>query len=80
MRRRHNTDLSPPPHRYSRLLATTAEPQPPRPMGLLRVADAADRIIRWLGQATDWLSPRMLLETLQMLVPRYAFDQGSIVL
>jgi TRAP-type mannitol/chloroaromatic compound transport system permease small subunit len=49
-------------------------------MGLLRVADAADRIIRWLGQATDWLSPRMLLETFQMLVPRYAFDQCSIVL
>ncbi len=58
----------------------TAEPRPQRPKGLLRVADAADRVICWLGQTTAWLSLRMVLVTFLVLVLRYAFDQGSIAL
>ncbi len=58
----------------------TAEPKPPHRAGLLRVADTADRVIRWLGQASAWLSLLMVLVTFLVVVLRYAFDQGSIAL
>jgi TRAP-type mannitol/chloroaromatic compound transport system permease small subunit len=58
----------------------TAAHQPPRRLALLRVADAVDRVIRWLGQAAAWLSLLMVLVTFLVVALRYAFDQGSIAL
>lgn len=58
----------------------TAEQAPSRRPGLLRLADAVDGVIRWLGQAAAWLSLLMVLVTFLVVVLRYAFDQGSIAL
>lgn len=58
----------------------TAAHQPPRRLALLRLADAVDGVIRWIGQAAAWLSLLMVLVTFLVVVLRYAFDQGSIAL
>jgi len=47
---------------------------------MIRLCDALDRLIRWLGEGLAWLTGLMALLTAAVVVLRYAFDQNTIVL